>query len=65
VFRNDYPQETMNVTLSGFPDGKFVLCDMISGKEIETCSGHDLRSGLKINWDQEIPCRALSVKPLP
>ena len=59
VFRNDYPESTVNITLSDFPDGEFTLTDMVTGELIKTCSGKELRSGLEIIWQAGISCRAI------
>ena len=62
VFRNDYPQATVNISLFGFPDGHFTLSDMVSGDLIKTCSGKELRSGLELAWHAGINCRAIVIE---
>ena len=61
VFRNDYPGDTVNVSLSNFPDGQFTLKDMISGELIRTCSGEELRSDLEISWQKNLSCCAIVI----
>ena len=61
VFRNDYPESTIDISLNDFPDGQFILKDMISGELIKNCSGSELRSGLKITWSDKLNCCAIAV----
>lgn len=61
VFRNEYPESTFSVSLSGFPDGEFTLTDMMTGELIKTCSGKELRSGLKIRCQVNSKCRAIVI----
>jgi len=61
VFRNDYPETTVNVVLSDFPDGEFSLNDMVTGELIKKCSGNDLRSGLDVTWQAGKTCRAFII----
>jgi alpha-galactosidase len=62
VFRNDYPESTINISLSDFPDGNFTLTDMVTGELIKTCSGKELRSKLEVNWQGDLNCRAFIIK---
>jgi hypothetical protein len=62
VFRNDYPELTINLALPGFPDGDFTLTDMFSDELIKTCSGRELRSKLDISWQEGFNCRAFVIR---
>ena len=64
AFRNDFPESSVNIALSAFPDGEFALTDMLTGKLIKKCSGTKLRSGLEIIWREDLNCRAIMTRPV-
>ena len=61
AFRNDYPGRIADISMEDFPDGDFILTDMINGRRIQECSGADLRLGISITWEDEIPYRAIAI----
>ena len=64
VFRNDYPESTIEISLPDFPDGDFSLTDMFSDELMKTCSGKELRSKLNVGWQEGSGCRALAISCL-
>ena len=64
LFRNDYPQEQVKISLLGFPVGNYTLTDMITNEFIQECSGNELQSGINISWDNNVRYRAVTVMPI-
>jgi hypothetical protein len=50
IFRNDYPEDSVKIALKDFPDGKFIMRDIITDDLIGNFSSAELRSVIKLEW---------------